>query len=163
MKKTGKITLLLVLLFALLLTGCGAKNEARSPRELSLAVLDTLQEKNFNPCDADYVENSFEFENVPDDYALYLGAEFGVEFGIFSFQGNAEARAAARAIEAYLSREEQAVRDLAALYPAAELSARLERYQGASVRIKGNTVAYFLLSETDRTAAEQVFVRTVGR
>ncbi|MBQ3064175.1 MAG: hypothetical protein IJC99_05185 [Clostridia bacterium] len=152
---------LCLMLFALLLVvgGCGQKNTLPAPHELANTVLESLQGGTFRASDADYVENSFAFSEAPTDHALYLGEEFGLEFGIFRFSTNAAARAGAREIHAYLAREEQAVRDLSALYPAAELSARLDRYAGAAVRTKGNTVAYFLLSETDRSAAEQAFAR----
>ena len=154
-----KKLLLMISLLALCLTGCGDKAVTRTPEELASAVLDGLNGAAFTRADADYVENSFDFEKTPDAYALYFGEEFGVEFGVFAFTDSATARKEAKRIDDYLAREEQSVRDLAALYPAAELSARLARYQDASVRVKGNTVAYFLLSETDRTAAEAAFTR----
>lgn len=149
-----------ICLLALCLSGCGGGRVTKAPEEIAQEVLADLQGAEFTPCDDDYVENSFAFDEAPRDCALYFGNEFGLEFGIFAFQDNATARREAGKIEEYLAREEASVRDLAALYPAAELSARLDRYAGASVRIKGNTVAYFLLSETDRTAAEAAFVRT---
>ena len=150
---------LMIPLLALCLTGCGGKEMTRSPKELADAVLADLNGASFKEADADYVENSFDFEKAPDASALYFGEEFGVEFGVFAFADNESARKEAKRIEEYLAREEQSVRDLAALYPAAELSARLARYKNASVRVKGNTVAYFLLSDTDRTAAEAAFIR----
>ena len=150
---------LLFALIPLLLTGCGGKAVAKAPDALAKEVLDALPNETFTACDEDYVTNSFDFAETPDAYALYLGEEFGVEFGVFAFRDNATARLEAKKIDEYLAREEQAVRDLAAMYPAAELSARLDRYARASVRIKGNTVAYFLLSETARTAAEAAFIR----
>lgn len=150
---------LMLSLLALCLSGCGAQNAVKAPEELGAAVLASLKNGSFTPCDADYVENSFNFEEAPTAHALYFGEEFGMEFGVFAFRDHAVARREALKIEDYLAREEKSVRDLAALYPAAELSARLDRYKEASVRVKGNTVAYFLLSESDRTAAEAAFIR----
>ena len=74
---------------------------------------------------------------------------------LFEYQKNAGEAVANRLVFTLKHRGSAPVVD----FFAAELSARLARYQDASVRVKGNTVAYFLLSETDRTAAEAAFIR----
>ena len=153
--------LLIISLLALCLTGCDERSVTQTPDALASAVLASINGAEFTPCDPDYVENSFDFEDFPTAHALYFGNEYGLEFGVFAFEDNGAAHRAAQAVRDYLAREEGAVRDLAALYPAAELSARLARYAHAGVHVAGNTVAYFLLSEADRTAAEAAFATAV--
>ena len=151
----------ILMVFSLFLTGCGKQATTQTPDALSAAILEHLPDMKFTPCDGDYVENGFDFAEFPTAYALCFGEEFGMEIGVFSFENQGAAWAGAEAVKAYLAREEQAVRDLSALYPANELTARLSRYQSATVHVRGNTVAYFLLPDTARTTAETAFLQAV--
>jgi hypothetical protein len=153
----------LLLFLFLLLTGChgGGDEEPRVGAEETVRVILTAldEEDEFHPADPDYLENCFAFEAAPTDAAIFFGEEYGIEIGVFFFADAATAKASLPAVREYLATEEQSVRDLAALYPAEELRARLFRYENAVVLQKGRTVAYFLLEEDDRATAERTFLK----
>lgn len=154
---------LFLLLFTLLFAGCTKREKGAPAADLVAdSVIDALHgEARFHAADADYTEMSFDFAPLPTESALYFGEEFGVEIGVFSFESAAAAERGAATIKNYLSREADAVRDLAALYPADELTARLARYAHATVLVEGNTAAYFLLPDTERPLAEEAFLEAL--
>lgn len=142
--------LLLFLALTLLLFGCSQKeNFPTTPDEAATTALSELSKgRTFTRADADFIETNFGSENI-EDAAVYF-AEDGTELGFFSVDPSKK-EALILTIRAYLSSEEESVRQLASLYPADDLDARLSRFKSAEVGSLGDTLVYYLLTDAEST------------
>ncbi len=99
--------------------------------------------------DADLVTTNFgalDFVDVAEVWLTENGD--GTEFGFFHLTDTRRAGELQARIRDYLANERQAVESLAALYPAEELQARLDRFTHAKVGQAG-AVVYYLLADVD--------------
>ena len=140
--------LLLFLSLTLLLVGCAQKTALpKTPDEAATAALSAFpSDMTFTRADADFIETNFDTTGV-EDVAVYYAAD-GTELGFFSVDPTQKERLVTE-IRAYLSGEEESVRQLAALYPADELDARLARFKEAKVGSIGDTIVYYLLTDAE--------------
>ncbi len=153
-----KRVMFLMLALSLLLFGCRSKLTDGKSEVMSDAVQiqDVLGGKErFDVADEDFVATSFE-DRVFEESAVYFVRDGFGEFGAFLLPSAAEAAAFEGTVRTYLAREAEAIRSLAALYPAEELEARLACFEGASILRRGAAVYYFALPREDISLAMRV-------
>ncbi len=153
-----KQMLFLVLIISLLLVGCRGK-VADGKSEIASDVTEIQEvlggKERFDAADEDFVATSFEDRAFEERGVYFMRDGFG-EFGAFLLPSAAEAAAFEGTVRAYLAREAEAIRSLAALYPAEELEARLACFDEASVVRRGAAVYYFALPREDTSRAMRV-------
>lgn len=150
----------LLLLFIPLLLLCSACEKSPpkaedSAQALYLRVCETFGGTGaFLIADSDFAKTNFEGCDGIDEALICFG-EGGEnrEFGIFRVSTHRQAIALKERIRAYLSREQEALHSIAALYPAEELEEKLALYRDATIGIDGDTVYYFVMDPKDTTRA----------
>ena len=135
--------LCLILPLLLLLGGCHTTS-ATTLTQAEDAALRTVAGE-FRLADEDFIAASFPDMPPFTQAKVYLAASGdGQEFGFFELEDVQSAPQAATAIRAYLDSEAEAVRALAALYPADELTQRLARFARARIEQNGRLISYYL-------------------
>lgn len=138
--------LLFCLVMLLLLVSCSRESEI-SFDALHQGVATHYGEQGFLRADPDFTESNFGKPDFLSDSAVFL-SERG-EIGIFSLNDPARAAEMLTLVNDYLALEQRSVIELAALYPADELEARLARFENAQSGAIGSVVYYSLLDEKD--------------
>lgn len=141
----------LVMLFVLV--SC-ARGSELSFDTLHQGVATHYGEQGFVRADSDFVESNFGKPDYLADSAVFL-SERG-EIGIFSLNDPAHAEEMLALVNDYLALEQRSVIELAALYPADELEARLARFENAQSGAVGSVVYYSLLDEKDATTLQEL-------
>lgn len=137
----------LCLLFPLLLLLCAcAQKPTVTLAKVEAAALSSYGADDYFLADGDYVTASFPDARHLKHARIYLSKENdGREFGIFELSDSRYISETVGAIRRYLENEEQSVRSLASLYPAAELAARLNRLDRVRIECAGNVISYYLV------------------
>ena len=133
----------LILPLLLLLGGCNAT----APASLEQAEAQALRTvgADYRLADADFIATNFPDMPPLKQAKVYLAANGdGREFGFFELSEERQAPQAIASLRAYLANEEQAVRALAALYPAEELQVRLARFARVKIEQNGRLIGYDL-------------------
>ncbi len=136
-------------LFALLLLFGGCKRVASDGNTSVLSGVERVEsvlggKERFSMADEAFVGTNFDLDTL-GDYVVLFESDGGYgEVGLFTVK-EGDTASFERAVRDYLSREEEAIRSLAALYPAEELQARLACYEEALVGREGTLVYYFAL------------------
>lgn len=107
----------------------------------------------FSEADNAFVTTHFDADALLDHVVLFESDGAYGELGVLHAKKGEEATLE-RAVRAYLSREAQAIRSLASLYPAEELEARLACYEQALVGREGALVYYFALPREEAERAK---------
>lgn len=150
-----KRMILLALSISLLLVGCGRKaTDGKKEITSDVAEIQAVLggKERFDEADEDFIATSFEDRAFEEQGVYFMCDGFG-EFGTFLLPSAAEAAAFEGAVRAYLDREAEAIRSLAALYPAEELEARLACFDDAKILRRGAAVYYFALPREDMNRA----------
>ena len=144
---------------SLLLVGCSGKvTDGKSEVTSNVAQIQEVLggKERFEAADEDFIATSFE-ERAYEERAVYFERDGFGEFGVFVLPSTAEAAAFEKTVQSYLAREAEAIRSLAALYPADELEERLYCFENAGVVRRGSAVYYFALSREEQTRAMRAF------
>ena len=152
-----KRVLFLMLACSLLLCGCkdGIKDGKSEVASDVARIWEVLGGKDqFEEADADFIATSFEDRTYRERIVCFRREGFG-EFGAFLLPSAAEAVAFEGSVKRYLSREAEAIRSLASLYPAEELEERLACYDEAKVLRRGAAVYYVALPRAEADRAMQ--------
>lgn len=107
----------------------------------------------FIVADEDFVISNFETAGESFGATVCLLREGVGEFGLFLLPDAKSAANFLVLVQKYLANEGDAIRSLAALYPAEELEKRLATYDKALVGKKGTLVYYFALPEEEAEIA----------
>lgn len=153
-----KRTLIVLLLISLLLVGCSEKTaDGKSEVESDVARIQDVLGGNarFEKADEDFIATSFEDRSFEEQHVCFVRDGFG-EFGVFLLPSAAEAAAFEGTVRGYLDREAEAIRSLAALYPAEELQERLSCFEDAKILRHGAAVYYFALPREEAARAARV-------
>ena len=143
---------LLLLLVALLLLVSCKKDSAALTFDAAKDVLDNDPFfASFTRADEDFIATNFGSPAPPKSGTVYF-SDAG-EIGIFSLDSADEAHKMRETIKDYLDTERAATVSLSELYPASELSARLDRFDNALVVEEGDFVYYILLDADARSEA----------
>ena len=138
-----KLFLLLPLL--LILCACAQKPTVTLAK-VEATALSSYGANDYFLADEDYATASFPEARHVKNARIYLSkGNDGREFGIFELTDSRYISETVGAIRTYLENEEQAVRSLAALYPAEELAARLRRLDRVRIECTGNVISYYLV------------------
>ena len=139
-------------LFVLLLTfsGCSRETMDMTPEKAAEVVLTEYGENtNFVRADEDFLTTNFGSRDYVSESAVYFSENGdGNEFGFFRLSDEQYSDEMIAAVEEYINSERQSVQSLAALYPADELSDRLQRFDSATVGHMGDLVYYFITEPT---------------
>ncbi|MBQ9099723.1 MAG: hypothetical protein IJY50_09890 [Clostridia bacterium] len=140
-----KICIVLILL-SFLLSACARAAHSLRVDDAAKAVLQEFGEtEQFQKADEDFITTNFDTENVTEA-AVYF-ADDGTEFGFFQLADINEKDTMQASIRAYVNSERESVNSLAALYPAEELTRRLERFDHVNIGVVGDLVYYFISDE----------------
>ena len=139
---------LFLCLLALLFSACTAKGDALSMPEAEARIEKSLSHA--VRADDDFVVGSVGTPEYLSDSAVYL-LEDG-EIGLFTVSDPSHVKEMEERIRTYLATEKGSVEQLAELYPAEELSRRLDRFAHAKIGHQGNLVYYFLADDSEALA-----------
>ncbi len=132
---------ILMTLLLLILSGCGRSE----PEASDIRTLLMQKPEDYFTADEDFIKTNFGLPHYVKTAEVYLSrAGDGREIGFFLLTDTAYCEQQLLQIRDYLASEEESVRALAALYPADELQARLERFQHAKVGCSDRLVYYAL-------------------
>lgn len=139
-------------LFALLLlfSGCSREKMDLTPEKAAEVVLTEYGERtHFVRAEDDFLNTNFGSHDYVRESAVYFDENGdGSEFGFFRLSDEQYSEEMIAAIQAYINSERQSVESLAALYPADDLSNRLQRFDNATVGHMGDLVYYFVTEPT---------------
>ena len=154
-----KICFLFVLL--LLFSGCSREKMDLTPEKAAEVVLTEYGENTrFVRAEEDFLTTNFGSNDYVREAAVYFDEDGnGGEFGFFRLSDEQYSAEMITAVREYINSERQSVESLAALYPAEELSNRLQRLDNATVGHKGDLVYYFI---TEPTVAQNAVRRFRG-
>ena len=152
-----KICFLLMLLF--LFSGCSREGMDMTPEKAAEMVLTEYGERtHFVRAEEDFLTTNFGSHDYVRDAAVYFSEDGdGSEFGFFRLSSEQYSAEMIDAVQAYIDSERQSVRSLAALYPADDLSLRLQRFDNATVGHMGDLVYYFITEKDVATSAVRRF------
>ena len=148
--------LLIVCALCLLVTACRREYVQPSIGEMGDALMGAIANRErFTVADEDYTDNNFNIADETEEARVYM--DEGREIGIFYLERDGNMQKAEQGIKAYLEGERSALASLSALYPSKELTEKLQRYQNATILKRGRYICYFILNETEMTAAQMAF------
>ena len=153
--------ILLLLIPLLLLSACRASAADTDCATLGARIASNLsQSEELKPVDEDFLESVFDFTAKTEQRVLLLDSTDAAtrEIGIFRATDTVGCADIEKNIRAYLKNEQDSLISLQTLYPSNDLDERLWRYQNATVLTKGNTVAYFVLSDEEAKIAKNAFL-----
>lgn len=154
-----KICFLFVLL--LLFSGCSREKLDLTPEKAAEVVLTEYGENTqFVRAEEDFLTTNFGSHDYVREAAVYFSENGdGSEFGFFRLSDEQYSAEMIAAVQEYINSERQSVESLAALYPADDLSNRLQRFDNATVGHMGDLVYYFI---TEPTVAKNAVRRFRG-
>ncbi len=142
-----RIIIFTLLGIIVLLCGCGNRKDMT----VDLTMKDIQDKLNnikrhgeqFTPADEDFLE--LNFENIHGEKAIFWSEEGAIfEWGIFCFDDMGDKQEALPILENYLTKEEEALRAMEALYPSEDLSARRIAFEEAVVNGFRNCLYYIV-------------------
>ena len=138
MKRLG-----LMIVTLLCIAGCARQGDLIDMETATRAVQNEYGDDSLVRAEDDLVRANFgDLDYVQEAAVYYTENADGTEFGFFKLSDKKFAPQMEAVIKEYLKTEREAVESLAALYPAEELSARLARFDNATVGRLGNIVYY---------------------
>lgn len=150
-------------LFALLLLfgGCSREKVDITPEKAAEVVLTEYGENTqFVRAEEDFLSTNFGSHDYVSEAAVYFSENGdGSEFGFFRLSNEQYSEEMIAAVQDYINSERQSVESLASLYPADDLTARLQRFDNATVGHMGELVYYFI---TEPTVAQNAVRRFRG-
>ena len=150
-------------LLAFLLLFCACSREATdiTPEKAAETVLSEYGENTaFVRAEEDFLTTNFGARDYVRESAVYFSENGdGSEFGFFRLSDEQYSDEMIAAIQSYIKSERQSVESLAALYPADDLTNRLDRFDNATVGHMGDLVYYFI---TEPTVAKNAVRRFRG-
>ncbi|MBQ9802399.1 MAG: hypothetical protein IJW51_04955 [Clostridia bacterium] len=155
-----KRLLLLVCALALLLCACTREKNGKDTDVLAHEVRAALSDNTgFTEIDDDFVEISFDFLEKTDDATVLIDNTSSTrEIGIFHLRDQGDMSAVESGIQSYLHQEIDSLHSLASLYPGAELTEKLQRYEKATVLKSGSYIGYFVLDGNELATAKAAFL-----
>ena len=151
----------LLLMIVLLCGGCANRSVDITPEKAAEVVLTEYGENtSFVRAENDFLTTNFGTRDYVRDSAVYFSENGdGSEFGFFRLSDEQYCDEMIAAVQEYINGERQSVSSLSALYPAEDLSRRLQRFDNATVGHMGDLVYYFI---TEPTVAKNAVRRFRG-
>ena len=137
---------------------CGRESADMGVEEAAERVMAEYERNAFVRADEDFMEANFGAPDYVTESAVYY-AQNGddTEFGFFRLSDAKYGADMEKIIQTYIQSERESVEALAALYPAEELSARLARFDGATVNTVGLTTYYVIADAKTVKKTENLF------
>ena len=148
-------------MIVLLCGGCANRSVDITPEKAAQVVLTEYGENtSFVRAENDFLTTNFGTRDYVRDSAVYFSENGdGSEFGFFRLSDEQYCDEMIAAVQEYINSERQSVSSLSALYPAEDLSRRLQRFDNATVGHMGDLVYYFI---TEPTVAKNAVRRFRG-